>query len=439
MTLRGSIGQKYYAVRHMAFVAGWVLSAPLGAQSFDLPLATWQHSSWTGVNGPPVPGAHYLMRSPDGYLWLSANNSIIRFDGVRFTVFDSTTVPALRSKELGEWAPTFVDRSGAMWLSGPAGECVRYFKGGFHHELTLESGTGPVAEDSAGLIWTNRGRLQRLVDGKLVPMVLPSDSLPVSPWTAIRDTGTGYWVGSRSQGLWHLSRTGAVRRFGAGDVRPLLQQRDGTLWVVGVDPGGIARLEGNRWKPLALEGDTTRIHGRFAHEGPDGAAWFQTNAQNLIRYKQGRVESFTVEHGLSDPRVNDVLIEPSGVVWISTDAGLDRIRPAAFTPLDPTRRFPARGITLSFTHDASGALWYTALGSDSLSLLDGTVIRGKGASLAVRRMGRGKVVGPSLRGGVWIKNFGELLRHLDTNGVARVVEPSAIFVPMRINGVVEAP
>jgi hypothetical protein len=64
---------------------------------------------WTGREGPPVPGAYQLLGSPDGYLWLSAEQSLLRFDGIRFTVLDSTNTPALRSDRPGEFVPTFVD------------------------------------------------------------------------------------------------------------------------------------------------------------------------------------------------------------------------------------------------------------------------------------------------------------------------------------------
>lgn len=59
------------------------------------PLRQYFHRSWVGADGPPGPGAVILAKSSDGYLWLSANGALIRFDGVRFTLIDSSTVSEL--------------------------------------------------------------------------------------------------------------------------------------------------------------------------------------------------------------------------------------------------------------------------------------------------------------------------------------------------------
>ncbi|NOT60632.1 MAG: hypothetical protein HOP19_10465, partial [Acidobacteria bacterium] len=53
--------------------------------------------SWTINNGLPQNGVHSLWQTRDGYLWMTTVAGLVRFDGVRFTVFDRSTVKALTS------------------------------------------------------------------------------------------------------------------------------------------------------------------------------------------------------------------------------------------------------------------------------------------------------------------------------------------------------
>ena len=39
-----------------------------------------------------------IVQSRDGYIWLGTQQGLMRFDGLRFTVYDRQTVPLMRSK-----------------------------------------------------------------------------------------------------------------------------------------------------------------------------------------------------------------------------------------------------------------------------------------------------------------------------------------------------
>src|SRR5688572_13206145 len=92
---RGTPSRQGTMIRmRLAAILVFATSSLADAQVSELPLSQWQHTKWTGQAGPPVPGSHSLLGSSDGYIWLAAMNSILRFDGVRFTIMDSTTTPA---------------------------------------------------------------------------------------------------------------------------------------------------------------------------------------------------------------------------------------------------------------------------------------------------------------------------------------------------------
>lgn len=74
-------------------------------------LGTFEHHHWTVANeGPSQVGA--LAQSRDGYLWLGTNDSLYRFDGLRFTRYappDGTSlgiISALKAENEGLWFST---------------------------------------------------------------------------------------------------------------------------------------------------------------------------------------------------------------------------------------------------------------------------------------------------------------------------------------------
>jgi len=59
--------------------------------------AELHHAVWTTDDGLPNSSVTAVLQSHDGYLWLGTCSGLARFDGVRFTVFDSSSTPELQS------------------------------------------------------------------------------------------------------------------------------------------------------------------------------------------------------------------------------------------------------------------------------------------------------------------------------------------------------
>ena len=47
------------------------------------------HHAWNTENGLPQNDVTQLIQTRDGYLWLGTNGGLVRFNGIRFTIFDS--------------------------------------------------------------------------------------------------------------------------------------------------------------------------------------------------------------------------------------------------------------------------------------------------------------------------------------------------------------
>ena len=98
----------------------WLLAVCGIAHALDpsLKLSQYGLDNWEIPEGLPQSSAQAIARTPDGYIWIGTQEGLARFDGVRFTVFDSENEPAIPSKNI---TALFVDRGGRLWIGTRAG------------------------------------------------------------------------------------------------------------------------------------------------------------------------------------------------------------------------------------------------------------------------------------------------------------------------------
>src|SRR5208283_3555039 len=84
--------------------------------------------NWQIEQGLPQISVTSIAQTPDGYLWLGTFNGLVRFDGVRFTVFDEGNTPDLGSSGITQLE---VDDQGALWIMTMSDALVRMAAGQF--------------------------------------------------------------------------------------------------------------------------------------------------------------------------------------------------------------------------------------------------------------------------------------------------------------------
>ena len=75
--------------------------------------------SWTTEKGLPQNSVTSLLQSRDGYLWVGTFGGLARFDGLKFTVFDTGNSPGLQSNRI---ISLFEDRAGIIWIGTEQGD-----------------------------------------------------------------------------------------------------------------------------------------------------------------------------------------------------------------------------------------------------------------------------------------------------------------------------
>ena len=315
----------------------WLFFAAFGWQTVS---AQYRFDSWTTDNGLPQNGVRAMTQTPDGYLWFTTFDGLVRFDGVKFTVFDKSSSSGIINNRFMV-VRAFAD--GSIWAATERGDLTVYREGDFRSfpmEIVPDTQIYNFVPDSEGaiLIETDKA-FYKLINGEFVFVredendgtskliyhgqsgarweIYPGQVLRMKDGSTqvykLKVENVGYYNANayedKAGGLW------------IGDLNRLIYLRDGNISEYGADVG--------------------YPKGTFVHrawEGEDGEIWlaagsFDTGGVGLIRFKNGEFKIFGTEEGMSDRHIFDAFRDREGTLWLSTDKGLNRMRRQIITPL----------------------------------------------------------------------------------------------------------
>ena len=230
------------------------------------------------------------------------------------------------------------------------------------------------------------------------------DGLPSAFIHSMTQTQDGY--------LWLATADGLVQFDGArfvhwrpktghkallGDVRTLCAGRDGTLWV-GTASGLIGHIRGD---DLTSSSVGPEIQAML--EDPDGTLWVVAGDQ-VLRFRAAIQEQIGSAIALPGPFLSGLLQDKSGSIWFSTDAALFRL-----DPHDPQVRLAK--ITKGkfwLSKDEHGVIWIARHDGSTRTVDEGHAFSGSGSikTLDVHTFLRDG------EGNTWIGTLGEGLARL---------------------------
>ncbi|HKD17200.1 MAG TPA: two-component regulator propeller domain-containing protein [Thermoanaerobaculia bacterium] len=322
----------------------------------EIPLSRYGHDVWTSDSGLPQNSVTAIVQTRDGYLWLGTQEGLIRFDGVRFTIFDGRNTPALGD----DFVRSLVEaRDGTLWIGTMSG--LARLRGGEFTPFRLEGVDRVVIdalyEDREGALWVGSGLGATRIVGDQAETFNECRGVP-GLVVAIGEDGRGdLWVG----GPW-----GAARRNGerfvpriAGGAFPgaayaLLPDADGGMWVG--TGRGLARVDGDAvtWLSDGMGMSNAVVHVLFRDTA--GSLWIGTE-NGLFRFRNGRFERHGAADGLSSDRVIALREDREGSLWVGTaDGGLDRMKEQRIVFYGP-RDGLSEDKLWSVFEDSRGNLW----------------------------------------------------------------------------------
>ena len=329
-----------------------------------LSAAEFTADAWQTDDGLPQSSVMSIVQTPDGYLWLATFNGLARFDGVQFTVFDTSNLPGLPSNRI---VRLFVDRAGALWLITEYRDLARIQNGRCRAFTAADGvplgGVRWVNEDGAGFLWLAgaKGGLRRWQDGRFVVVPAPLELEAESLERVVVDGEGGAWFLQWDRLFSFHDGRFALLQGPNGQpeavVKHACPSRDGGLWVV--TQTQLRKYRQGKWLPAVWSHPDFKALLMDSREDLAGNLWLATYSNGLFQFSPAAGwMHLTVESGLTTLSMRSLHCDREGNVWAGTDGGgLLRLRPRLWKMI--TRR-EGLGITAvhSVCQDQQGRIWF---------------------------------------------------------------------------------
>jgi signal transduction histidine kinase/ligand-binding sensor domain-containing protein len=307
----------------------------------DRSLSQYAHTAWRIQDGFLSGAPSAITQTTDGYVWIGTPAGLMRFDGVRFVVWNPRDGEAFSASK--SVYSLLAGRDGSLWI-GTATNLARLKDGRLVNYTDGRGRINAIAEDRGGAVWFTRSRVADeggglcQVRGEQVRCYGKTDGFPLrtgGPLMAAAD-GT-IWVGNAnalvqwSGGSANTHMTRQLRPSASlSGVVTVAAASDGAVWagLSRTGPGlGLQQLRDGEWQPIAatgFDGGSLFVNSLLLDRGK--AMWIGTEGQGIFRLAAGNVERFTRGDGLSGESVTGFHEDREGNMWVVTSEGIDCFR-----------------------------------------------------------------------------------------------------------------
>jgi len=368
---------------------------------------------WHTEEGLPQNSVNAMLQDHQGYIWIGTFGGLARFDGERFTVFDSANTPGFGSDEIFS---LYESRSGVLWIGTVDGGLIR-LQDGVATTYTERDGlpkrwVTSIRGDLEGKVWINTagGGVAHFAGTKL-------EAYPTHHGKAVRE----FFLQARDGSMWFRCGQDVVRFATDGSIATLHsakpsvflvhEARDGSVWVAFRDQYRLVRYYQGAFSDVPLPRLKRReltseflLYSFAMAEGADGELLLRTPA-GLIHIANGRLspaEALPLPTNAGELlKVRSLLVDRESNLWVGTvGTGLIRLRRAPLTAYGRNEGLSDSNFSSVF-QDREGRIW---LGGDLLYWFDGHrfhLVPGVGDVLAVAQ---------TRDGDLWFGGYGGLYR-----------------------------
>jgi signal transduction histidine kinase/ligand-binding sensor domain-containing protein/CheY-like chemotaxis protein len=359
---------------------------------------------WGTEQGLPQNNVAAILQSRDGYLWFGTELGLVRFDGVRFTVFDRRNTPEMASNAV---TALLEDKAGNLWIGTSGGGVLRYQDRRFR-AFTSKDGLSSnsvlsLIQDSRGDMWIGtvsglnclrNNRFTRFtsrnglpgdqvyalataqngsiwigtqdglanLDDQKFKIYQASPGFPNAHVTALFESASGVlWIGTAGGGVSKFEKGAFSHYNGKGllddAVSALYQDSKGSLWIGGVSKG-LGRLAANRSDSYSTNDGLPVNDVRCMVEDRNGDFWIGTGGGGLVKLSAGKLfASYAAKEGLSAKAASAVFEDSGHNLWVGTSGGgLNELVNGKFSVIN-SKSGLADDVVSSLAQDRQGDLW----------------------------------------------------------------------------------
>ncbi|HRH41394.1 MAG TPA: two-component regulator propeller domain-containing protein, partial [Pyrinomonadaceae bacterium] len=322
---------------------------------------------WTVDEGLPQNSVYSITQTPDGYLWMTTFDGLVRFDGVRFTVFNKAILKDLPSNR---FVAVFAETDGTLWAASDTNGLIKY-----------KNGQVQAITEVDGLPLKRLYQIQQDVDKSLLVTTLDGfvrlkeDKFSLEKKQDVRDfriyiSPSGWRWELDANGLRRINQAGVKEEFAIPfDVKkitddptlnyistvPLFEDKSGSLWLAA--GGNLYRFKNSEVSTFTAKNGMPNSIVTDIAEDSEGKIWIGTNKNGVCQLTENSLICYDKSKGLSSNFVRDIFLDREGTLWITTDdGGINRVTKKAVTPLSVSDGILDKNIYPIF-RDSSENLW----------------------------------------------------------------------------------
>ena len=394
----------------------FVFTLFLNGLSKDVSLNQFMLDKWDNSTGLPQNSVLSIVQTRDGYLWMGTEEGFVRFDGMKFKLYDDSVLPIdnhntrfiLEDMNTNEiWVGT--DGGGLVKLNyeteaftiyntskGLPENSIRYgvqsasgdiYAGTARSGIVVikKDGTVSLIDKTMGLphnnvkflgktkddtIWVATNNYLSRIDGTTAKEVLKLNNEINAVYL---ESSKNFIIGTMGGGVYSYDpSTGDVfpykkNLFSDKMISSIYSDSHGCTYVGTLNDGffRICGQEENRsnWLPIN--------HAVSIFSDREGSLWIGSRGSALYRLKEGKFITYGRSNGLTEPVVFPITESRDGGMWIGTWGGaLYKLKDNKIKQYTFGENLGRYDTVLSLFQESNGTLWASVYGKGVLKISD---------------------------------------------------------------------
>ncbi|MBK7993817.1 MAG: response regulator [Blastocatellia bacterium] len=310
--------------------------------------------------GLPQNSVLSIAQTQDGYLWLGTYEGLVRFDGIKFTVFDQNNTPALKSNAV--WA-LLVDKKGTLWISTIGGGLTSYQNQEFTNYSTKEGLASnlvySICESIDGAIWvgTDKG-LNKFKDDKIITYQDKEKGANNFIRAVYEDRQGKLWLGTDSAGTIIFDNKvfkdiPEKEKTLVKSVRGIVEDLNHNIWVYGKE--GLDYFDGSKWTNYTTNDGLLDSFIRAFYVDSYGIVWIGTN-NGLNCFRNGKMLTYEARNNLYNSSLRSFYEDREGILWIGTNEGLKCLKDSKIISYSTNQGLISNFVRTVY-EDSKGNIW----------------------------------------------------------------------------------
>ncbi len=296
------------------FLCFW-LCCPLTAAQ-----AQYRFDSWTTDDGLPQNSVYSILQTNDGYIWLTTLDGLVRFDGIKFKVYNRSSSSGLTTNRLVDLS---AENDNTLWVGTEDGGLFRFRDGKFRAFTTVDglpsNKVNKLLKDSGGnLLAATQNGLARF-DGQGFTaennLDFRSYALYFAPsgiqWKLSENGLTAERNGKITEYKlpFDSDKISGDRTFNYPSSVAMLEDHNdsGVLWLTAA--AKLYRLENGKFDAFSAVDGMPKSIVRAIVQDAKGNIWLGTESDGLCRFAENRIKCFTAADGLTSRRVVNLFVD----------------------------------------------------------------------------------------------------------------------------------